>query len=198
MGRNGVAGGQKERDAPENTLPAFLESKKYTGFTRNAADGSDQSTGDKPRRRRKKDYAVVCEVSVELRNNLERAQSWCVEAQSHPRFANLVPQKVQLVTSSAATLAEIRKALEDLFLEGEEKLNAWWNQKDTDHLRPTQYVGGIWAVNRDRFRLSVGNSKNWTDSSKKLGDVMTEDMAMTVHASLRLYRDGSDKKCIIL
>ena len=166
------------------SVPAFLESRKYMQGFATSGDAnmvpkhlpsgqSDASViGFELKYRKKKDYEIMIEAEVEYSETKHEDPSinsttpfpprcWASKAHDHARFATLVPIKIKLMALPSATSSNIRNAIETLLEESVEKLNAWWNQKETEHLR-ARYVGSLFIYNPTKFKImSSATNKAW-------------------------------------
>ena len=130
----------------------------------------------------------------------------------HPRFATLVPIELKLIAPLGATLPDVRLGLEAVYKEAAEKLNAWWNQKDTEHVR-ARYVGSRFLYNEPRFKLmSASSSHVWTEKIKSLDDFLKECSGSTtvksssegstarlrLRVSMRMLRPASERRCVVM
>lgn len=214
------------------TVPSYLESRKYMqGFAKNGSKEfkpnylpsgqEDQSVvGLELKYRKKKDYEIICEVDVEYAETKFDtpdpgasdvppfpASCWASKTHEHARFATLLPVRCRLIVLPSAQLVDVQTALERMYEESIEKLNAWWNQKETEHLR-ARYVGSLFIYNPSKFKImSSGNNKAWTkEDNKPLGTFLHENelsggssktKKLVVRLNVRILRPVSDKKCTI-
>lgn len=176
--------------------------------------------------RKKKDYEIICEVDVEYAetkfdnpdpgalgalgatdSSPFPASCWASKTHDHARFATLLPVSCKLIVLPSAQLVDVQTALERMYEESIEKLNAWWNQKETEHLR-ARYVGSLFIYNPSKFKvLSPGNNKAWTkEDNKPLGTFLHENESsgggsktkkLMVKVTVRILRPISDKRCTI-
>ena len=204
------------------TVPAYLEARKYmSSFAENG--NSDMETDYKPagladasvaglelKYRKKKDYEIQCEVEVEYAETKHEDSTlelpsfpprcWSCKSHEHARFATLIPIKIRLVVLPSAVLPDVKAVIDRMFEESVEKLNAWWNQKETEHLRG-RYVGSLFIYNPNKFKISSGTThRAWTDASQPLGTFLHENSQskqLAVKTTVRILRPVSDKRCSI-
>ena len=201
------------------TVPSYLESRKYMqGFASSGqkemkpnylpSGQDDQSVVSlELKYRKKKDYEITCEVEVEYAEtkfedpSLELppfpARCWSCKTHEHARFATLLPVKCKLVVLPSAQIADVRAAMERMFEESVEKLNAWWNQKETEHLR-ARYVGSLFIFSPAKFKVTSPNTnKVWLkDDNKPLGTFLHENQqskTLSVKVTVRILRPHSDR-----
>jgi hypothetical protein len=213
------------------TVPSYLESRKYMqGFASNGnkdfkpnylpSGQEDQSViGLELKYRKKKDYEITCEVEVNYAEtkfedaSLELppfpARCWACKMHDHVRFAALIPIKMKMIALPSAMQEDVQKAMDRCFEESVEKLNAWWNQKETEHLR-TRYVGSLFIYNPSKFKVvSESTNKVWNkEDGKPLGTFLHENggttpgtsdttKSMCVKYTVRILRPASDRRCSI-
>jgi len=220
-------------------VPAFLDVSLYAADMAKAAGASQDALPYVPpgkieqwhsellKQRKVKTYDISCEVHVQVsksyasgegkaKGSLEApgeipARAWSIRMHEHPRFATLVPTALELIVPMGAKLPSVRRALEAVYEESAEKMNAWWNQKDTDHLR-TRYVGSRFLYNKPRFKLHLASSSQaWTDDTKTIDTFLKESAGNTVkkhkdgmsvqmnlRVSMRMLRPASERRCSIM
>ena len=230
-----ASGSASRRNEPE--APAFLDVSRYAADQAVAAGVAGAELPYVPpgkiepwhseilKQRKVKSYDISCDVHVVLSNSYAAAaavsafeapgavppRAWSIRMHEHPRFATLVPIEVKLIVPKDAKLPDIRRALEVVYEEAAEKLNAWWNQKDTDHLR-TRYVGSRFLYNKPRFKLTTtSSSQAWTDAYQSI-DAFLKGVSgnavkpssdgstarLNLRVSLRMLRPASERRCSIM
>ena len=219
--------------ATEVSVPAFLESRKYMQAFHAAGNndlqpsylpsGQEDATvvGFELKYRKKKDYDIIIDAHIHFAETQHDvpgdpplpARAWSIKTHDHARFANLIPISMKIVALPSATPYDIRDVIERSIEESVEKLNAWWNQKETEHLR-ARYVGSLFMYHPGKFKIysSVNSSKIWyqkSDAEKKLksgkplgtflheegGD--SETRHLSVRTTVRILRPVSDRRCTV-